>query len=141
MKALLVLASNTGNTRTFVKFLDKHCDFDLVIDDEFTLSPLPYDHIVFGSYTWGNGKIPKKMKQYLINHHKDLNEKNVFIFGSGISVYPHFCGAVDGIKKICSDSGSNVDGTYKFEQRFNEGDLTIKEKEKLISAIRKWSTS
>lgn len=139
MSTLVVLSSLTGNTRTFLPFLSRQLRNDAVVDYEAIESPSSYTHLVFGSYTWGNGKIPKKMKDYLIANHHHLKDKKVFIFGSGNSVYPKFCGAVDGMAKICSDSGAKVFGKFKFEQSFQEDELTVKELQELLKEIEEWS--
>lgn len=139
MGLLVVLASNTGNTRTFLEFLDKHSENNLHICDDFVCDLHRYDRIAFGSYTWRNGKIPEKMKDFLIENHHALQGKEVFIFGSGNSIYPKFCGAVDGIAKICSDSGAIIKSTFKFEQRFDTEEYSGIELDKLIRDISYWS--
>lgn len=139
MSSLLVIASNTGNTLTFLDFLKKYSEEEIEVCQDFRTSIKDYDHIAIGSYTWSNGKIPKKMKDYLIEHQKELEGKKVFIFGSGNSIYPKFCGAVDGIGKIVTDCGASVKGTFKFEQRFDVDELKVFELVKLISMIRNWS--
>jgi len=136
---LLVINSMSGNTKTFVDFFKKHCSREVVICEDFSKSIEEYDKIAFGSFTWGNGKIPKKMKQFLIDNHHLLKGKEVFVFGSGNSIYPKFCGAVDGIIKICSDSGAKIIGSFKFEQRFNEDDFSDQDIDNLIETIEKWS--
>ena len=138
MSSLLVLSSNTGNTRTFVDFICKHGTESIHICEDFNCNISDYDKIAFGSYTWGNGKIPSEMKEFLIDNHKDLKGKEVFIFGSGHSIYPNFCGAVDGISKICRDSGAIIKCSYKFEQRFIEEEYSPEELDNLASVIKKF---
>jgi len=134
MKTLVLIASNTGNTKTFLDYITRNTKGELVICDDFSSTFENYSKIILGSYTWSDGKIPKKMKDHLINNHLQLDGKEVFIFGSGNSIYPHFCRAVESLKKICEDSGALVKGTYKFEQRFNEEDLS-KEQDEVLSKI------
>lgn len=136
---LLVMTSKTGNTRTFVNFLERHSERSIVICEDFSQSIKGYEKIGFGAYTWGNGKIPKEMKEYLISQKDDFKGKEIFIFGSGNSIYPRFCAAVDGINKIVSDCGAIVKGTFKFEQRFNENDYSKEEIDHLIKTIKEWS--
>lgn len=136
---LLVMTSKTGNTRTFVKFLEKYSEQQIIICEDFSQSIKDYEKISFGAYTWGNGKIPKEMKEYLISQKDDFKGKEIFIFGSGNSIYPKFCAAVDGINKIVSDCGAIVKGTFKFEQRFNENDYSKEEIDHLIKTIKEWS--
>lgn len=135
----IILASNTGNTRTFISFIQEHTKRDLQVIEDFN-NPFPNNNrLAIGSYTWGNGKIPKRLKEYLIENHLQLYGKEIFIFGSGNSVYPKFCGAVEGIKKICLDCGADVIAAFKFEQRFNQQKLTEQELYNLIGSIKYWS--
>lgn len=139
MSALLILTSRTGNTRTFVEFFKRYSKVDIEVCSDFNVDPDLYDRVAIGTYTWSNGKIPKQLKKYLIDNHQKLKDKKVFIFGSGLSVYPKFCGAVDGINKICADSKADVIGTFKFEQRFIEEEHSQEELEELVSIIKTWS--
>lgn len=139
MGILLVLASQTGNTKTFVDFLQRHSEQNITVCSDFDESIKDYNQIAFGSYTWGDGKIPAKMKKYLIDHQEDLKDKEVLIFGSGNTIYPNFCRAVDSISKICKDCGANVIRTVKFEQRWNENERDEKDLRFLISDIKYWS--
>ncbi|UDY80689.1 flavodoxin domain-containing protein [Geobacillus phage GR1] len=136
---LLVISSKTGNTRTFVDFFKEHCSREVIVCEDYSASLKDYDKIAFGCYTWGNGKIPKQLKEFLIKNHHLLKDKEVFIFGSGNSIYPRFCGAVDGVSKICSDSGAKIVGTFKFEQRFNTLNFDKEEIDNLIEIIKEWS--
>lgn len=139
MANLVLYQSYTGNTETFLEFLKTHSKNELVISSDFNIDISLYDKIAFGAFTWSNGKIPKKMKQFLIDNHHLLKDKEVFVFGSGNSIYPKFCAAVDGIIKICSDSGAKIIGSFKFEQRFNESNFSKQEINNLIKTIEKWS--
>lgn len=120
MKSLMVVASRTNKTKTFVPVIKDFSESELVECYDFSISPSGFDKIIFGSYTWSDGKIPKKMKDYLIKYHQELKGKDIFIFGSGLTVYHNFCGALDGIRKICEDSKANVRYLFRFELRYNE---------------------
>lgn len=139
MGILLVLASQTGNTKTFVEFLQRHSEQNITVCSDFDESIKDYNQIAFGSYTWGDGKIPTKMKKYLIDHQHELAGKDVLVFGSGNSIYPNFCRAVDSIAKICHDCGANVIRTVKFEQRWNENERDETDLKFLIEDLRYWS--
>lgn len=138
MSVLLVVASNTGNTLTFVDFIKKHLKEEIILCTDFSKPIENYEKIIFGTYTWGDGKIPKRMKDYLIENHRSLRNKKIFVYGSGNSIYPKFCGAVDGILKICSDCESNIIGSFKFEQRFIENSLLESEKDILIKQLEEF---
>lgn len=135
--ALLVCYSKTGNTLTMLPFIKQHVE----VDEDFILSSSikDYDHIFIGTYTWGDGKIPKKLKQYLIENKDYFKGKKVFVFGSGNSVYPKFCGAVDGIVKIVTDCGADLIGTFKFEQLFRHEECTKEEVDNLIRDLKSMS--
>lgn len=77
-----------------------------------------YDLIIIGSSTWGDGKIPKNCKEFIISHAKKYNKKWI-VFGTGNSLFVNYCTAVDSIKKILEDTGNTVLETFKYEQRFN----------------------
>ncbi|NJP37833.1 flavodoxin domain-containing protein [Alkalicoccus luteus] len=59
------------------------------------------DGILFGTYTWGNGEIPRHMKP-VVDRIKSQNLTAVpcGVFGTGDSFYPHFCGAVDRLRSL-----------------------------------------
>lgn len=140
MKTLVLITSLTGNTKTFLNYIKKHTKGELVICDDLSFDFEGYSKIIIGSYTWSDGKIPIRMKKYLVDNYLHLKDKEVFIFGSGNSIYPHFCGAVDGIQKIVSDSGATVIGTFKFEQRFKEEDFSNEELDNLERILQDWNT-
>lgn len=121
MRVLVSYVSKSGNTETFVPFIQKHIKADEIVIDKCCSELFDsYDLILLGCYSWGSGKIPKDFKEYIISQKDSLRDKLVFVFGSGLSIYPKFCGSVDGVIKIVSDCEANVLGSFKFEQRFNE---------------------
>lgn len=136
---LLACYSKTGNTLTFIPFLKQYLWEEVEEDYSLSSSIKDYDRIIIGSYTWFDGKIPSKMKKYLIDNKDFLKNKKVLIFGSGNSIYPKFCKAVDSISKIVTDCGANVVGTFKFEQRFKEEEFSPDEIVNLINSIFKLS--
>lgn len=77
-----------------------------------------FDKVVIGSYTWGMGKIPLPMKQFVIDYRDSLlkfDKENLIVYGSGWSNYEHFCGAVDGISTILDNKYEKI----KYELRFD----------------------
>ena len=121
MKKLLVLyTSKTGNTQSFVdwfgeQFLNQFdiTYFNLYRDKNLT-NIEQYDIIALGSYTWANGKIPVEMKRFVIENRELLQEKVAFLFGSGITIYAHFCAALDSIQIILDKEIYSI----KFELTF-----------------------
>lgn len=121
MKKLLVLyTSKTGNTQSFVDWFGKQFSnqfdityFNLYRDKNLT-NIEQYDIITLGSYTWANGKIPVEMKRFVIENRELLQEKVAFLFGSGITIYAHFCAALDSIQIILDKEIYSI----KFELTF-----------------------
>lgn len=121
MQKLLVLyTSKTGNTQSFVDWFGKQFSnqfdityFNLYRDKNLT-NIEQYDIIALGSYTWANGKIPVEMKRFVIENRELLQEKVAFLFGSGITIYAHFCAALDSIQIILDKEIYSI----KFELTF-----------------------
>lgn len=100
----IIYASITGNTKVLAELIHQHIQRSIIINrvdlyhvKEFSFSSLAkYDAIAIGTYTWGNGEIPKEMDMLFKAIEKNV-EKNVAtgVFGTGDSFYPKFCGAVD----------------------------------------------
>lgn len=121
MQKLLVLyTSKTGNTQSFVDWFGKQFSnqFDItyfnLYRDKNLINIEQYDIITLGSYTWANGKIPVEMKRFVIENRELLQEKVAFLFGSGITIYAHFCAALDSIQIILGKEIYSI----KFELTF-----------------------
>lgn len=115
--------SKTGNTFTFIDYIISNISNDIdVIKTNYKDVPSVdlsnYDLIIVGSSTWGDGKIPKNCKEFIVSHATKYNKKWI-VFGTGNSLFVHYCKAVDSIKKILEDTGNTVLETFKYEQRFN----------------------
>lgn len=141
MRSLILYHSLTGNTKTFADFLFQESKtHNPKICNDFSESISDYDRIAIGAFSWGGqGKMPRKMKQFLISNKDNFKNKEVLIFGSGNSIYPHFCKAVDGMERIVSDCGAEVIGAIKFEQRFSYESLTADELINLEESLKKWN--
>lgn len=121
MRKLLVLyTSKTGNTESFVDWFEEKfsSQFDItyfnLYRDKNLKNIKQYDIIALGSYTWANGKIPVEMKRFVIENRELLQEKVAFLFGSGITIYAHFCAALDNIQIILDKEIYSI----KFELTF-----------------------
>lgn len=115
--------SKTGNTFTFIDYITKNIsnNVDTIkvnYKDAPSVDLSDYDLIIIGSSTWGDGKIPKNCKEFIISHATKYNKKWI-VFGTGNSLFVNYCTAVDSIKKILEDTGNTVLETFKYEQRFN----------------------
>ncbi|WP_025025909.1 flavodoxin domain-containing protein [Caldalkalibacillus mannanilyticus] len=102
MNVAIIYTSKTRNTEALSYLIyDSFRAFSLSVTiftiDEFSLSTLDYyDGLIIGSYTWGNGEIPKEMDAlYAELEARNLKHLTTGVFGTGDSFYPHFCGAVD----------------------------------------------
>ena len=138
MKILMVGFSKTGNTYMFMDYLKKFNnnidEYRFNIRDNVDIDVSLYDLIIIGTNTWGDGKIPKNCKEFVINNAIKY-KKDWIVFGTGNSIFAHFCGAVDGIEKILSDTGNNIIYTFKYEQRFIIEDLDLGEKETIKKIV------
>mgnify|MGYP005750288367 CR=1 FL=1 len=102
MKAVIIYTSVTGNTETLAKMIQSslmryfEC-VDIFKIEEFYLEKVEeYAVVVIGTYTWGNGAIPKEMAD-LYTAFEALDTKHITtgVFGTGDTFYPLYCGAVD----------------------------------------------
>ncbi|CAM3844525.1 flavodoxin domain-containing protein [Mesobacillus zeae] len=102
MKAAIILASITGNTREAAEII---CGFleeagvepAMYTAEEFSVEQLEdLDLAVVATYTWGDGEIPNEMVPvFRAFEEGDTKGLVTGVTGTGDSFYPHFCGAVD----------------------------------------------
>lgn len=121
MRILAIVESMTQNTMSFVDYAEQtypQVEFTRRLPKvELTIEELSsYDKIMLGSYTWGAGKIPKRMKEFIIENRDALLTQDILIFGSGWSVYSTYCWAVDSMNVILDEKYPKV----KFELRFDK---------------------
>jgi flavodoxin I len=106
-KLAIVYTSVTGNTEEVARILFKAsklrfkdvCIYPVNKFHKINLED--FDAVLIGTYTWGNGEIPREMLA-VYQAFELLNKKNLVtgVFGTGDSFYPHFCGAVDEFKNM-----------------------------------------
>ncbi|MDQ0254118.1 flavodoxin I [Evansella vedderi] len=102
IKVAIIYTSKTGNTKelaemVYYKFLNFNVKVDIISIKNFDASILSkYDIVSIGTYTWGNGEIPKEMVR-VYRSMECMSGKRIIsgVFGTGDSFYEHFCGAVD----------------------------------------------
>jgi len=102
MRVAIVYSSVTGNTKELAdviyrNFISHSADVMIERVESFSVECLStFDAIIIGTYTWGDGKIPKEMWK-LYHAIEKLENKNLItaVFGTGDSFYPKYCGAVD----------------------------------------------
>ncbi|QOR67871.1 flavodoxin domain-containing protein [Cytobacillus suaedae] len=97
MKIAIIYTSSTGNTAEVAHTIHSLIGGELFKVNTFNLSELAmYDAILVGSYTWGNGEIPREMTSlYEAFSRQELQHVVTGVFGTGDRFYPKFCGAVD----------------------------------------------
>lgn len=138
MKILMVGFSKTGNTYMFMDYLKQFNnsieEYRYNIRDYVDIDVSAYDLIIVGTNTWGDGKIPPNCKEFIIRNATKYNKKWI-VFGTGNSIFAHFCGAVDGICKILNDTGNDILYTFKYEQRFIEEHLDLEDKKTINNII------
>lgn len=134
LSVAIVYASVSGNTKELAEviyriFLSKSVKISIYSIEEFSVSDLlHYDAIAIGTYTWGNGDIPKEMRP-LYNAFESTSRKDITttVFGTGDSFYPMFCGAVDQFRDMLYVH-TNLAATLKVELRPQEQDFQRSEK-------------
>lgn len=125
MRIAIVYHSGTGNTKELSEEIHKflpEAELHRVLD--FDLSTIPdYDLLMIGTYTWGNGNIPRRMiPLYEAIEHMEVDNLFTVIFGTGESSYKYFCGAVDSFRNMLYHQTKLI-ATLKIEQRFQDTDV------------------
>ncbi|WP_188454678.1 flavodoxin domain-containing protein [Virgibacillus oceani] len=123
MRIAIVYTSVTGNTKELAalvheRFTLRSVDVEIFPIKQFPLNSISeYDGIAIGTYTWGNGSIPREMKN-LFSKIEEFGTKRLStaVFGTGDSFFPYFCGAVDAFRDMLYVR-TNLAVTMKVEQR------------------------
>jgi flavodoxin I len=134
LSVAIVYASVSGNTKELAEelyqiLLTKSVEVSIYSIEEFSVSDLCHYHAVaIGTYTWGNGDIPKEMRQ-LYQAFESISSKDITtaVFGTGDSFYPMFCGGVDQFRDMLYVH-TNLAATLKVELRPQEQDFQRCEK-------------
>lgn len=134
LSVAIVYASVSGNTKELAEviyriFLTKSVEIAVYRIEEFSVSDLlHYDTVAIGTYTWGNGDIPKEIRQ-LYKAFESIGSKDMTtaVFGTGDSFYSKYCGAVDQFRDMLYVH-TNLAATLKVELRPQEQDFQRCEK-------------
>jgi flavodoxin I len=132
MKALILYASAsaTKNTKEIARLIFEEMQASGIETDCFSIREFDeleaiksYDIVVVGTYSWGNGRIPRQMRR-LAEYFEENPDKTLVtgVFGSGDTFYPKFCGAVDEFKALLADK-TNLAVTLKVELFPQERDI------------------
>lgn len=115
-KHAIFFYSMSGNTKAILDYVDT-AGFDVINLTHMKEEDLCfdcYDTILLGTSTMGKGVPPLKFKEFsdkLIR----LQGKTVGLFGSGNSVYPYFCGALDILHDVLSRR-NDIRMLFRFEE-------------------------
>lgn len=112
-KGLVLYYSATGNTKYVAELFPKSI-YDIFNIKDFDVNQLnKYDIIVLGMSTWERG-MPPKAFQNIKDNLLSLEDKDIFLFGSGRIEYEYFCGALDLFEVLLSNR-NRVNQIFKFE--------------------------
>lgn len=131
MRIALIYSSKTGNTKELAEVIKKRLLFQKHEVEVYLAENLPshfhlnhYDAIIIGTFTWGNGDIPKEMKRVYEMFEKEQSDHIVTgVFGTGDRFYPHFCGAVDNFRDMLY-ANTDLAVTLKVELAPQKSDIS-----------------
>ncbi|WP_138416217.1 flavodoxin domain-containing protein [Aquibacillus sediminis] len=134
MKMAIIYTSVTGNTEQLVHiialfFKTNNQAIDIYTVHDFPIQQLStYDLVIVGTYSWGNGDLPKEMEGlYEAFEMQNVDHLITGVFGTGDRFYPHFCGAVDEFRDMLY-AHTNLAVTLKVELMPQSSDLSKCEK-------------
>lgn len=124
MRIAIVYASLSGNTeevaQALYETLSPRMDVDLLPVRQINADTcLDHDHVFFGSYTWGDGKLPAEMRKALRFLLKDSDHPftSASVFGTGDKQFVKYCRAVDEIAHHLKVHGRHLSApSLKIEQ-------------------------
>lgn len=115
-KILLVYATMSGNTEAMADLIEKGLQEAEAEVDRFEAMDIDnaelfndYEHIILGTYTWGDGDLPDEFLDLAEEMDAlDFTGKTCAVFGSGDTAYEFFCGAVDTLEEKIKDRGGEI---------------------------------
>ncbi|WP_286058604.1 flavodoxin [Bacillus mojavensis] len=115
-KILLVYATMSGNTEAMADLIEKGIQEAEAEVDRFEAMDIDdaelfndYEHIILGTYTWGDGDLPDEFLDLAEEMDAlDFTGKTCAVFGSGDTAYEFFCGAVDTLEEKIKDRGGEI---------------------------------
>jgi len=116
MNSIMIgFASMSGNTEEIADVLKSHLEnygFHVTLDEIDEIDPEEcknYSGVLLGSYTWNDGDLPYEVEEFYEDvTETDLTGVPIAVFGSGDSIYPHFCEAVNQLESACQESGAVI---------------------------------
>ncbi|CAN2252101.1 flavodoxin [Bacillus vallismortis] len=115
-KILLVYATMSGNTEAMADLIEKGLQEAEAEADRYEVMDIDdaelfndYDHIMMGTYTWGDGDLPDEFLDLAEDMDEiDFSGKTCAVFGSGDTAYEFFCGAVDTLEAKIKERGGEI---------------------------------
>ncbi|KUP33184.1 flavodoxin [Bacillus halotolerans] len=115
-KILLVYATMSGNTEAMADLIEKGLQEAEAEVDRFEAMDIDdaelfndYEHIILGTYTWGDGDLPDEFLDLAEEMGAlDFTGKTCAVFGSGDTAYEYFCGAVDTLEEKIKERGGEI---------------------------------
>jgi flavodoxin I len=102
MKSAIVFTSISGNTEEVAELISETIktnggECDLFRAGRFAANLSLYNIVLFGSYTWGDGKLPLDMRNQLrlLLIENETKIQRAATFGTGDTNYHFYCRAVD----------------------------------------------
>lgn len=146
MKICIGYASMSGNTEDMANILKEtllECGCEVDVFDLETIDVLSlksYDCIFFGAYTWGDGDLPYEVEEFFDHLNKiNLNGVKAACFGSGDTLYPKFCMAVEIMATTLKEQSCDV-----FEEKLKielspEADEEVDECRQFAKSVYQWA--
>ncbi|WP_110928938.1 flavodoxin domain-containing protein [Bacillus massiliglaciei] len=125
MKIGILYHSAGGNTKALAEAIGKQLPMAELLPAAVTnfSSLSSYDGLLIGTYTWGDGELPARMKPlYDYLEVSDISHITTGVFGTGETNYSHFCGAVDLFRNMLFVK-SRLAVTLKVEQMYQQADM------------------
>jgi flavodoxin I len=106
----------SGNTEAMADLIEKGLQEAEAEVDRFEAMDIDdaelfndYEHIILGTYTWGDGDLPDEFLDLAEEMDAlDFTGKTCAVFGSGDTAYEFFCGAVDTLEEKIKDRGGEI---------------------------------
>ncbi|MNC02594.1 Flavodoxin [compost metagenome] len=136
IKSAILYYSNSGNTKSLVEeFSKNNSKFDVFnLKKQTNLSIIEnYDTIIIGTPTLGNGIPPAYFSKNASELKKYLCNKNIGLFGSGNSIYPYYCGALDVLWEWLKNDNNML---FKFQFESYPTNKAIKDFTDLLNNIK-----
>ncbi len=146
MKIFIGYVSMSGNTEDMANILKEtllECGCEVVLLDLETVelhSLKSYDGIFLGAFTWGDGDLPYEVEEFFDELKSlRLNGIKAACFGSGDTLYPKFCMAVDVMASTLKEQGCDV-----FEEKLKielspETDEEVEECRQFAKSFYQWA--